>query len=256
MQLDAVTLTRDRRDLLSEINWTVRAGEHWVVVGANGSGKTSLVRITSLYEHPSRGAVRILGERLGATDVRSLRRRIGLVSHAMADLVRPALTAVEVVAAAKYAALEPWWHTYGDADFERARSLLTEQGVGELAHRAFGSLSSGERQRVLLARTAMTEPGLVLLDEPSAGLDPGAREELVDALDRRAAATPKVPIVLVTHHVEEIPPSFTHLLALRGGRAIGCGPISEVLDDELLTACFDVPLRLRRHDGRWYSQRA
>ncbi len=192
LTLDGVGLTRDGSDLLNSVDWIIEPGHHWVVLGANGSGKTSLVRIAGLYEHPSRGSVEVLGERLGETDVRSLRRRISLVSPAMSDLIRPQLTGSEVVVCAKFAALEPWWHQYEPADHERARELLAAQGVAFAADRPWGSLSSGERQRVLLARALMSSPGLILLDEPTTGLDLGGREELVERLDllshtRRAA---------------------------------------------------------------------
>ena len=256
LSLRGVGLTRDGRDLLDGVDWDVLDGRHWVLLGANGSGKTSLVRIASLYEHPSRGTVEVLGERLGATDVRRLRRRLSLVSPAMADMVRPQLSAAEVVVCAKYAALEPWWHTYDDADHERARSLLAAQGVGFAADRPWGSLSSGERQRVLLARALMSDPGLVLLDEPTSGLDLGGREELVERLDELARTPDAPPMVLVTHHVEEIPPSFTDLLALRSGHVLAQGPIASTLDAHLLGECFGLPLSLSRHDdGRWSARR-
>lgn len=252
-----VGLTRDGRHLLDGIDWRVETTQRWVLLGANGSGKTSLVRIASLYEHPSRGSVEVLGERLGATDVRRLRRRVALVSPALVDMVRPQLRAEEVVVCAKFAALEPWWHQYEPADHDRARRLLDEQGVGFAADRPFGSLSSGERQRVLLARALMSDPGLVLLDEPTSGLDLGGREELVERLDALAATTSAAPMVMVTHHVEEIPPAFTHLLALRGGTVLGSGPLDEVLDGELLSECFAMALHLDRHDdGRWSARRA
>ena len=256
LSLRGVGLTRGGRDLLDGVDWDVQPGTGWVVLGANGSGKTSLVRIASLYEHPSRGTVDVLGERLGRTDVRRLRRRVALVSHAMADMVRPMLTATDVVMCARHGALEPWWHTYGSDDVERARQLLRHDGLDRLADRPFGSLSSGERQRVLLARTRMTDPGLVLLDEPTAGLDLGGREDLVDALDRMCADPAAPPVVLVTHHVEEIPPAFTHLLALAAGRPLASGPIADVLDDDLLTRCFGLPLHLERRGARWSAHRA
>jgi iron complex transport system ATP-binding protein len=257
LELDGVGLTRDGRHLLDGVDWSVRRDERWVLLGANGSGKTSLVRIAGLYEHPSRGEVRVLGERLGSTDVRRLRRRVALVSPAMSDMVRPQLTGAEVVVCAKHAALEPWWHEYDDADWARARRLLEEQSVGHAADRPFFTLSSGERQRVLLARALMAEPGLVLLDEPCAGLDLGGRERLVGRLDALGADPAAAPVVLVTHHVEEIPPSFTHVLALRGGRVIGRGPLAEVLDDRLLERCFGVRVALTRHDdGRWSARAA
>lgn len=250
-----VGLTRDGRDLLDGVHWQVQPDQRWVLLGANGSGKTSLVRIASLYEHPSRWSVEVLGERLGRTDVRTLRRRISLVSPAMADLVRPQLRAAEVVVCAKYAALEPWWHPYEAADHHRARQLLDEQGVGTAADRPWGTLSSGERQRVLLARALMSAPGLVLLDEPTSGLDLGGREALVDRLDLLAADADAVPMVLVTHHVEEIPPSFTHLLALRDGHVLAAGELGPTLDAELLSECFGVPLTLERHDDGRYGAR-
>lgn len=254
--MEDVGLTRQGRDLLDGVDWEVRAGHSWVVLGANGSGKTTLVRIASLYEHPSRGTVRVLGDTLGRTDVRALRRRVALVSPAMVDMIRPALTGTEVVMSAKHAALEPWWHSYDDADRDRARSLLAGQGVGAMADRPFGSLSSGERQRVLLARALMPEPGLVLLDEPTAGLDLRGREELVDRLDTLARDPLAPPMVLVTHHVEEIPPAFTDLLALAAGRVVARGPVATTLGDDLLTATFGVALTVGRHGDRWTARRA
>lgn len=256
LAMSGVGFTRDGRRLLEGIDWTVAPDQHWIVLGANGSGKTSLVRIAALYEHPSRGELRVLGERLGATDVRGLRRRVALVSSAMADLVRPRLSAAQVVVCAKYAALEPWWHDYEEADHERARALLADQGVGPVADRPWQTLSSGERQRVLLARALMAAPGLVLLDEPTAGLDLGGREELVDRLDLLAATTGSAPMVLVTHHVEEIPPSFTHLLALRDGRVIAQGPIRPTLTADVLGDCYGTAFTMERHeDGRYSARR-
>lgn len=257
LELRGVGLTREGRDLLHGVDWTVERAQRWVLIGANGSGKTSLVRIASLYEHPSRGTVRVLGEQLGRTDVRALRRRVAITSPAMADLIRPALTGTEVVMCAKNAALEPWWHHYDDEDRARAHALLAAQGVGFAADRAFHTLSSGERQRVLLARALMSDPELVLLDEPTAGLDLGGREELVERLDALAARPSAPPMVLVTHHVEEIPPSFTHLMALREGRVVAQGPLLDVMTAELLSQCFDIALTVEHHpDGRWSARRA
>ena len=224
-----------------------------MVLGRNGSGKSSLLRIASLYLHPSEGTVDVLGQRLGRTDVRTLRTRIGVASAGMADMLRADLTPVEVVMTAKHAALEPWWHRYDDADRARARTSLEQVGVGELADRSFSTLSSGERQRVLLARTLMPEPGLVLLDEPTAGLDLAGREDLVAGLAQLAADPSTPPTVLVTHHVEEIPGGFTHLLLLAEGRVMAAGPLDEVLDADSLSACFGLPLGLERRHGRWWA---
>lgn len=231
------------------------AAERWILLGPNGSGKTSLMRIASLYLHPTSGHVRVLGEELGRTDVRVLRRRVGVASAGFADQLRPGLTATDVVMTAKYAALEPWWHDYDDADRRRAGDLLERSGVGALASRPFGTLSSGERQRVLLARTLMTAPELMLLDEPTAGLDMAGREELVGALDALARDPSTPPTVLVTHHVEEIPGTFTHVLLLREGRVLAQGPIDTVLDDAHLSACFGVDLDVGRDaGGRWSAR--
>lgn len=257
LQLEHVTLTRDGRDLLHDVSWQVLPSRHWVLLGANGSGKTSLIRIASLYEHPSSGTVDVLGERLGTTDVRSLRNRIALVSSAMAQMIRPQLSASDVVMCAKHAALEPWWHDYDAADRARADELLEAQGVGHVSRRAFSTLSSGERQRVLLARALMSDPGLLLLDEPTTGLDLAGRESFVERIDDLAADPTSPPMVLVTHHVEEIPASFTDLLALRHGRVVRHGALPGALDSALLTECFDMDLTATRHDdGRWSARRA
>ena len=192
LSLRGVSVDVDGDRVLSDVSWEVHAGERWVVLGRNGSGKTTLLRVASLYLHPSRGEVEVLGERLGHTDVRRLRRRIGVTSAAMADLLRPSISARDAVMTARYAALEPWWHTYGDDDRDRAERLLAQVGCGGLADRPFGTLSSGERQRVQLARTLMGDPEVLLLDEPTAGLDLSGREDLVTRLGQLAAA-PETP---------------------------------------------------------------
>lgn len=256
LELDDVGLTRGDTTILQRIRWRVSAGECWVVLGRNGSGKTSLMRVAALYEHPSRGRVTVLGEELGRTDVRALRQRIGFVSAAFVDLIRPALSAAEVVMCGRYAALEPWWHSYDESDRSRAEWLLEEMGVAERAGHPFGTLSSGERQRVLLARAQMTDPAILLADEPNAGLDLAGREELLGHLDRLATRGGGPALVLVTHHVEEIPTSATHVLALRRGALHAAGPVGDVLTAEMLSDCFEVPLRLGREDGRWWARSA
>jgi iron complex transport system ATP-binding protein len=231
-----------------------------VVLGPNGSGKTTVARVSTLWEHPSSGTVRVLGEQLGRTDVRGLRRRIAFVSSAMADMIRPGLPARDVVMCGINAALEPWWHRYDEGDRAAAASALADSGLQHLSERTFGTLSSGERQRVLLARAHVTEPALVVLDEPNAGLDLGGREQLVDDLDARARGPGSPPTVLVTHHVEEIPPAFTHLLALRRGEVVASGTIGETLSSAMLSDCFGVDVELHAHDGvggtRWTVSRA
>lgn len=254
LRLADVSVVRGERTVVQDVDWAVRTGERWVVLGRNGSGKTTLVQIAALYLHPTTGTVRVLGELLGRTDVRVLRQRIGLASPALAGRFRPDFTALDAVMTARHAALEPWWHTYSEVDRERARAQLARLGVAHLAGQGMGTLSSGERQRVLLARTLMTDPGLVLLDEPTAGLDLPGREELVGSLGDLALDPLAPPTVLVTHHVEEIPPTYTHALLLADGRVMAAGPITEVLDEPALSACMGVPLVLRRDGGRWSAR--
>ena len=256
LALDSIFVERGGTRIIDDVTLHVEPHQRWVVLGANGSGKTTLLRIAAVYEHPSRGTVRVLGELLGRTDVRVLRRRVGYSSAALAADLRPALTATEVVQTAKFAALEPWWHQYTDDDRLRAVSCLQRMGVGRLADRPIGTLSTGERQRVLLARTLMNDPGVILLDEPSGGLDLGGREQLVAALAELAADATSPPYVLVTHHVDEIPPGTTHVLLLRHGRAIAQGAIDGTLTAEHLSECFDLPLQLeQRPDGRFTAWR-
>jgi len=251
LALREVVVRRDGSTILDDVSIDVHADQRWVVLGANGSGKTTLLRIMAMYEHPTSGTVELLGERLGRTDVRTLRRRVGYSSAALSDQLRPGLSAHDAVRTARYAALEPWWHRYTDEDDRQAARCLERMGVAHLGPRPIGSLSSGERQRVLLARTMMNDPAVLLLDEPSARLDLGGREELVATLAELAADPQAPPVVLVTHHVDEIPPGVTDLLMLRAGRVIVSGPI-DVLESSTLSACFGLDLELeRRADGRF-----
>ena len=254
LRLTGVGVTRDGRDLLDAIDWSVGHDERWAILGANGSGKSTLIQIAALQLHPSRGDVDVLGQRLGRTDVRTLRRRIGYAAAALADSLRPTIMARDVVMTARYAALEPWWHEYDDTDRAEALDRLRRLGVDHFADREFGTLSSGERQRVLVARTLMGEVGLVLLDEPAAGLDVGGREWLVEGLDELGADPATPATVLVTHHLEEIPPSFTHVLLLRAGRLLASGPIDDTLTTESLSATFDLKLEVSRRGRRWAAQ--
>lgn len=255
LELSDIAFVRDGRSILEHVDLTVEQGQNWLVLGANGSGKTTLVRIAAMYEHPTRGTVSVLGETLGSTDVRTLRRRIGYVSASFASELRPALSARDVVMTAKNAALEPWWHQYGETDSARALDCLNRRRVGHLADRSFGTLSSGEQQRVLLARSMMNDPAVVLLDEPSARLDLGGREELVGALNEiisgNEAHTVTPPVVLITHHIDEVPAGMTHVLLLRDGRVMQAGPIDETLTADSLSECFGIRLHLeRRSNGR------
>lgn len=249
--VDDVTFVRGERRILDRVTWRVERGQHWVILGANGSGKTSLMRMAAMYEHPSTGAVEVLGERLGRTDVRRLRERIGYMSAALGTQFRGELRAIDVVVTARHAALEPWWHTYESTDWTQARKCLDRLGVAGLAERSFATLSSGEQQRVLLARTTMNDPTVVLLDEPTARLDLGGREQLVASLQAMMTAPAGPSVGVVTHHVDEIPPAATHAMLLRDGRIVADGPIATALTSRTLSDTFDMPLTIeRRDDGR------
>jgi iron complex transport system ATP-binding protein len=254
--MDGVGLRRGSRTILRDVDWCVGVGERWVVLGRNGSGKTSLLRVASLALHPTRGSVRVLGELLGRTDVRQVRRRIAISGGGLADQLRAGLPACDLVMTAKYAALEPWWHDYSDGDRERAVHLLKRMQVGHVAHQPFGTLSAGERQRVLLARALMTEPELLLFDEPTAGLDLAGREALVTSLAALAADRTAPAMVLVTHHLEEIPAGFDHVLMLRDGQVLASGPLDDLLDTAHASACFGLELSVERDtaSGRWTAR--
>ena len=254
VDLRGVSVVYDGKLALDDLDWRVQAGERWVVLGPNGSGKTTLVRIVSLYLHPTRGDVCVLGAVLGTVDIRKVRPRIGLASASMAAMLRREVEVVDVVITARNAALEAWWHTYTDEDRDRALALLDRFGMATFAGRMFGTLSSGEQQKVQLARTLMADPELLILDEPAAGLDLGAREDLVSRLGALADDDASPPLVLITHHVDEIPRGFTHALLLRHGRAIASGPIDEALTSSSLSECFGIPLGLDTRYGRWSAR--
>lgn len=252
--LEAVDVDVDGTRILHGVDWEVGAGERWVVVGPNGSGKTTLLRLVASWVRPSGGSAHVLGERLGRTDMRALQKRIGYTSQALSDLLRPAMTPHEVVLSAPNAALETWWHTYADDDHADASDRLRLFGIdAEAEFRPLRTLSAGERQRVLLARAFTGHPGLVALDEPTAGLDIGGREDLVSRLDR-AAATIDAPLILVTHHLEEVPQAFDRVVLLDGGRIVDRGPTSELLTSERLSDLYRVPLDVRCVDGRWSAR--
>jgi iron complex transport system ATP-binding protein len=251
LRFTGVTLVRGAARVLHGIDWCVEGHDRWVVLGPNGAGKTSMMALCSGYLHPTSGTVDILGHRLGRVDVRRLRERIGMTSAAIAQQLRPTLPAVDVVMTAKYGALEPWWHHYSDDDRGRARALLAAAGFGSIADREFGVLSEGERKQVLLARALMRDPDLLLLDEPMAGLDLGGREQLVRRLDELARDATAPPIVFVTHHVEEIPATFTAALLLRDGKVVASGPLATTLTSATLSAAFGFALQLREEAGRY-----
>ena len=252
--LRGVTVRREGVPVLDGIDWRVNRSERWVVLGPNGSGKTTMLSVAGARLWPTSGRVEVLGSELGRVDVRTLRPRVALVSGAVTRQLRADVTAREVVASGRYGALETWWHTYGAADWVKADALLAQGGVRGIADRSFGVISEGERQQVLLARALMSDPELVLLDEPFAGLDLGARERLLLRLRALASDNGSPPVVLVTHHCEEIPPGFTHGGLMRAGRLIAAGPLRDVITSQHVSACFDVAVAVGCNDERWWSR--
>jgi iron complex transport system ATP-binding protein len=254
LQLDDVTVVRGGRRILDRISWTVEEGERWVLLGPNGAGKTTLLQIAAARMHPTSGRAEVLGERLGAVDVFELRPRIGLTSAAFAETIPADEGVLDLVMSAGYAVTGRWREEYQRDDEQQAHDLLAKLGAASLTDRRFGSLSEGERKRVQIARALMTDPELVILDEPAAGLDLGSREDLLARLASIAGDAWGPVVVLVTHHVEEIPPHFTHALLLRGGQVVAAGPVREVVTTEWLTATFGVPLLLSEHGGRYFAR--
>jgi iron complex transport system ATP-binding protein len=256
LRMEGVGIRRGRSHLLRDVTWTVELDERWVVLGPNGAGKTTLLQVAAAELYPTTGKAEVLGERLGAVDVLELRPRIGLTSAALAQRMPADETVLDLVVSAGYAVVGRWREEYDIVDTGRARHLLYQLGVQHLADRRFGTLSEGERKRVQIARALMTDPELLLLDEPAAGLDLAGREQLLARLAALAADPDAPTMVLVTHHVEEIPPGVTHGLLMRDGRVVAAGLITEVLTPDLLSVTFGMPLALDRADGRWAARAA
>jgi iron complex transport system ATP-binding protein len=250
-----VTVRRGRATLLDGIDWTVEEDERWVILGPNGAGKTTLLQVAAALIHPTTGVAGILDEVLGTVDVFELRPRIGLTSAALAERIPRDERVHDVVVSASYGVVGRWRESYDDLDHDRAGSLLVELGVPHLTDRTFGTLSEGERKRVQIARALMSDPELLLLDEPAAGLDLGGREDLVSTLSVLAADPDSPATVLVSHHVEEIPPGFTHALLLRAGRVVAAGLLDHVVTEANLSAAFGMPLVVSQQDGRWAARR-
>ena len=252
--MSGVTVVREGATLLAGVDWVIEEGERWALLGPNGAGKTTLLAIAAAALMPSAGSVDLLGERFGVADLGELRTRIGLSSSSLNDRIPPHETAVDVVVTAAHGVVGRWPGAYDDADVARATELLGRVGLRVFAARRYGSLSEGERKRVLLARALMTDPELLLLDEPAAGLDLGAREALLRLLTRLATGPDASPSVLVTHHVEEIPVGTTHALLLARGRVVAAGAIEQVLTAPLLTKAFGIPLQVEGYAGRWTAR--
>ncbi|HEV7583924.1 MAG TPA: ABC transporter ATP-binding protein [Mycobacterium sp.] len=250
-----VLLRRSEHVLVGPVDWAVELDERWVILGPNGAGKTSLLRIAAAAEHPSSGIAFVLGERLGRVDVSELRARIGLSSSALAQRIPNDEVVRDLVVSAGYAVLGRWREPYEDVDYQRALVMLESLGAEHLAGRTYGTLSEGERKRVLIARALMTDPELLLLDEPAAGLDLGGREELVARLTDLAADPDAPALVLVTHHVEEVPPGFSHCMLLSEGQVVAAGLLSDVLTADNLSAAFGQSIALDVIDGRYFARR-
>ncbi|TSE00991.1 ABC transporter ATP-binding protein [Skermania sp. ID1734] len=250
-----VVIRRSGVTLVGPVSWQVELDEKWVVLGPNGAGKTSLLRIAAAEVHPTSGTAHLLGETLGRVDVSELRPRIGLSSAALASRVPADEKVSDLVVSAGYAVLGRWREQYDRVDTDRAVDMLESLGAEHLSDRSYGTLSEGERKRVLIARALMTDPELLLLDEPAAGLDLGGREELVARLAHLADDPDSPATVLVTHHVEEIPPNFTHGLLLKEGQVVAQGLLDDVLTSANLSETFSQAITLDRADGRWFARR-
>ena len=253
LRLDDVLVVRDGKSILGPLSWQVNEGERWVVIGPNGAGKSTLFALCSTLIHPSKGDIWILGEKLGAVDIFELRPRIGVIGSNLASSLPEEEIVRDVVLTAAYAVLGRWKEPYELWDESRAVALLTTMGVRDLAERKFFTLSDGEKKRVLIARSLMANPELVLLDEPAAGLDLGGREDLLKRLDS-LAEDPNAPATLIiTHHIEEIPSGTTHILLLKDGLPVASGPINTVLNSENLTKAYDIEIELQVLNNRYFA---
>ncbi|WP_327086104.1 ATP-binding cassette domain-containing protein [Nonomuraea sp. NBC_01738] len=247
------------KTLLSGVDWQVDFGEHWAVLGPNGAGKTTLLSLAAAVRHPTRGAVTVLGHRLGRVDVRELRRHIGLVaaSQGLVDeglLEEEGATALTMVLTGHTGTSAPIWELYGDAERDRALRLLGDLGCKDLADRPFAVCSQGERARIRVARALMSDPAILLLDEPFAGLDFPAREDLIGAVEDLASTRPVLTTVIVTHHLEEVPATTTHAMLMKDARVLAAGPVDEVLTPPMLSECFGRSIQVDRLSGRWYAR--
>lgn len=256
LEFAGVGVRRGRTELLQGIDWSVEEGERWVVIGPNGAGKTTLLQLAAARIHPTTGVAGILGEVLGTVDVFDLRPRIGLSSAALAERIPEQEKVRDVVVTASWGVTGRWREEYDELDLRRADDLLAALGVSHLVERRYGTLSEGERKRVQIARALMTDPELLLMDEPGAGLDLRGREDLIGRLQVIAEDVEAPALVLVTHHVEEIPPGFTDILMLREGTVVAAGPIETTLTAENLSSTFGLPLVVERHGRRWAARAA
>jgi len=256
LHLEGVWLRRDHNEILRGVSWTVNDDERWVVLGPNGAGKTTLMTIAAARMHPTDGNAYVLGERLGEADTSDLRIRVGLSSAALADRLPPHERVRDVVITAAHGVTGRWNEEYEGLDEDRADALLDAFGMRDFAQREYWTLSEGERKRTQIARALMSDPELLLLDEPAAGLDLGGREELLNALTELAGDRRSPAMIMVTHHVEEIPVGFTHVLLMREGQFVAAGAINETLTSQNLSEAYGMQVDLREDAGRFSARRA
>ncbi len=254
LEFTDTSVRREGKNIVDSLSWSVEDDQRWVVLGPNGAGKTTILRLASAMMHPTSGQVNVLDEQLGRTDVFELRPRIGIASSAMAKQIPGDETVRDVILTAAYSVLGRWNEEYERIDERRAERVLSDWRIDDLADRLFGTLSNGEQKRVQIARAVMTDPEMLLLDEPTASLDLGAREGLLQLLSAYAQSPATPAMVMVTHHVEEIPVGFTHVLLLRDGGVVAQGPLESTLTDEALTATFGLPIRLTKEEGRFAAR--
>lgn len=255
IDMEGVSVVREGKAILSPLDWQVELDERWIIIGPNGAGKTTLMRVASAQMFPSTGTVRLVGEQMGKVDLREIRTAIGMSSSALAQRIPNEERVADLVISAGYDVLGRWREDYEDMDEERAIEILESVGAIHLADRKWGTLSEGERKRTLIARALMTDPELLLLDEPGAGLDLGGREDLIQLLSELAADPDSPAIVMITHHVEEIPPGFTHAMLLDEGNIVAQGLLEDVMTSENLTRAYHQPIDVRHDDGRWFARR-
>ena len=254
VNFSSVTIKRNGQPILDDVNWSVEPNQRWAIIGPNGAGKTTLLRVAAAQIQPSSGEARILGKTMGEVNVFELRTRIGFASNALTDHIPNSEKVLDAVMTASYGITGRWNENYEELDVKRARRVLGEWGLSEFEDRAFGTLSDGEKKRVQIARSVMTDPELMLMDEPVASLDMAAREQTVQLLGEYAKSPSAPAMVVVTHHIEEIPEGFTHALLISGGKIHSHGPIQQVLTSERVSDCFNYQLTVISNQGRFTAR--
>jgi iron complex transport system ATP-binding protein len=256
IDLNNITVLREGRAIVNNVDWQVDSDQRWVIIGPNGAGKTTLLRVAAAQIHPSSGQATVLGERLGEINVFDLRTRIGFASSALASHIPNSETVLNAVMTAAYAVTGRWNEKYDDIDERRARRVLAEWNLSELADRAFGTLSDGERKRTQIARAVMADPELLLLDEPVASLDLAAREQTISTIGQYAQSPYAPAIVMVTHHLEEIPAGFTHAMIVVDGEVYAAGTIESTLTSDKISEAFGFSMIVSQESGRYRARAA